>query len=136
MSTQLVTDVPVPLLTQLPARPKRIILHWTGGGAKASDFEKQHYHYLVEQTGKIVAGVPVTQNMTNVKDGVPYAAHTKGFNSFSVGISFCGMGDAPSLTDWKKGKHGTVPLTEVQLEAGCRFIGLLCRAWELPVNEK
>jgi N-acetyl-anhydromuramyl-L-alanine amidase AmpD len=135
MSTQLVTEVPIPLLSQLPARPKRIILHWTGGGVTASEFEKQHYHYLVEQSGRIVAGVPVAQNMTKVKAGVPYAAHTKGFNSFSVGISFCGMVKVNSVSEWKTGHRGVAPLTEVQMEAGCRFIGLLCRAWELPVNE-
>lgn len=129
------SDIYIPLLKDLPAPPRRIILHWTGGGAKASQFEREHYHYLVEQTGKIVEGFRVAANMRKVSSRAPYAAHTKGFNSFSVGVSFCGMAGVNSLAEWNAGKHGRVPLLEAQMISGCRFVGQLCSAWGLPVKE-
>lgn len=129
------SDIVIPALTQLPAAPKRIILHWTGGGPHASEFEREHYHYLVEQSGNIVAGVPVAANMRKVGAKHPYAAHTRGFNSFSVGVSFCGMAGVKSLPDWHSGKRGKAPLVEQQLVTGCLFVGHLCRTWKLQVSE-
>lgn len=116
----------IPPIAALPASPRRIILHWTGGTGKASAFEREHYHYLVQQDGSVVAGVPVALNMRTCGPGVPYAAHTRGFNSFSVGVSFCGM-----LGAIQGKSHGRYPLTEPQVEAGCAFIAKLCAAWGL-----
>jgi len=87
----------------LPTQPKRVILHWTAGSYQASEHDAQYYHGLIEFSpdgnAKIVAGVPIANNMLVVvglhsfsddyRDG--YAAHTRGFNSYSVGFSLCGM---------------------------------------------
>ena len=116
----------VPPLAALPARPQRVILHWTGGGPRASAFECEHYHYLVQQDLVVVRGMQVALNMRACGTGVDYAAHTRGFNSYSVGVSFCGMLGA--VQGGSMGKH---PLTEPQVEAGCAFIAKLCREWGL-----
>ena len=120
----------VPPLAALPARPQRIILHWTGGTGKASAFEREHYHYLVQQDGQVAVGVPVALNMRQCGANVAYAAHTRGFNSYSVGVSFCGM-----LGATQGGSMGSYPLTESQVEAGCAFIARLCAAWGLQPTE-
>lgn len=116
----------IPSLESLPASPKCIILHWTAGGPKASALEKQHYHYLIEQPdGRVVPGMSVAENMDGTGDGI-YAAHTRGLNTRSVGIAFCGMrGSEPGR------KFGPYPLTEEQVRNGLRFVAECCLAWRL-----
>lgn len=120
----------IPRLDQLPAAPRRIILHWTGGGHRANQVDRKAYHYVVEHDGTVVQGVhPVADNMQRVW-GDRYARHTGGFNSFSVGISFAGMKDAVNA------RHpGPAPLKEGQVLAGLRFAAECCAAWRLdPLN--
>lgn len=116
-------------LDELTARPKRIILHWTGGTGKANGVDRKHYHYIVEADGAIVPGVPVMANMMQVGAGAPYAAHTRGMNSYSVGVAFAGMAGAV-----EGGPYGKHPLKRSQVIAGCVFVGELCDAWGLPVT--
>jgi alkanesulfonate monooxygenase SsuD/methylene tetrahydromethanopterin reductase-like flavin-dependent oxidoreductase (luciferase family) len=68
--------------------------------------------------------------MRSLGRGDAYAAHTGGLNSYSVGVSFCGMwGAKPG------GPFGPAPLLEDQVTAGLRFVGQLCTAWHLdPTN--
>jgi hypothetical protein len=116
----------IPALSELPARPRRIILHWTGGGPRANSTDRKAYHYIVEHDGTIVQGVhPVARNMQRVW-GESYARHTGGFNSFSVGISFAGMMNFTSPA-----RPGSVPLKPGQVLAGLRFAAECCHAWEL-----
>lgn len=120
----------VPPVEALPARPRRIILHWTAGTYQASNLEREHYHYLIEGDGRPVEGVPVAWNMRDLSTGGSYAAHTRALNSYSVGVAFCGMLGA-THTDF-----GAYPLTEEQVRRGCIFVGYLCHLWDLPVNEE
>lgn len=116
----------IPTLHELPAAPRRIILHWTGGGARANSVDRKAYHYVVEHDGNVVQGThPVAQNMRRLTDD-DYAHHTGGFNSFSVGVSFAGMKDSVSLA-----KPGPVPLKPGQVMAGLRFVAECCDAWNL-----
>lgn len=32
---------------------KRIVIHWTAGLYYPTDYEKQHYHFLVDKNGKV-----------------------------------------------------------------------------------
>src|SRR5690606_39696925 len=59
----------VPPLDELPAAPRRTILHWTAGTYQAGNLEREHYHYLIEGDGKPVEGVPVALNMRDVSQG-------------------------------------------------------------------
>lgn len=118
----------IPSLQALPARPKRIILHWTAGGPQPNAVDRQSYHYLISQDGRAFPGVDVAANMRTVSSAKPYAAHTRGWNSYSVGVAFCGMHRAmPS-------NFGPHPITRDQVMIGCYFVGKLCREWDLPVR--
>lgn len=120
----------IPTLRELPAPPRRIILHWTGGGHRANSVDRKAYHYVVEHDGNIVQGVhPVADNMKRIW-GDQYARHTGGMNSRSVGVSFAGMKDSVSAR-----RPGPAPLKENQVLAGLRFVAECCEAWNLdPLN--
>lgn len=115
----------------LPGPPERVIWHWTAGGWEASSHDLQRYHVLIEawQGGekyRLQGGVPVGRNMRDVS-GLPgfhnnpargYAAHTRGLNSYSIGISLCGMRGAQDSTMTENGtvEPGPNPITEAQVE--------------------
>ena len=114
------------------AKPRRIILHWTAGGAFANAVDRRSYHYLIQQDGSVVMGVPVKRNLRSIPRGTPrseYAAHTAGLNSWSVGVALCGMRGAE-----QGGPYGPDPITEPQVLAMCSFVGQLCRDWGLRVD--
>lgn len=85
--------VQLPEAHDLPALPRGIVLHWTGGGPRANSVDLGAYHYVVEHDGTVRAGVPVAANMRQLRDGDEYAAHTGGWNSFRIGLSAAGMKD-------------------------------------------
>lgn len=119
----------IPALASLPAKPRRVILHWTAGGGTPSTHDLAHYHYVIAQSGEVFTGVPVEQNMRTLVDGDEYAKHTKGMNSYAVGVALAGMNGAK-----EGGPYGDHPITEGQMDAACWFVGQLCRAWDLPVS--
>jgi hypothetical protein len=120
----------LPALTQLPNPPRRIICHWTGGGPRANDIDRQSYHFIVEHDGRVVPGVHgIAANMRQIGRNAAYAAHTGGFNSFSIGLAFAGM------AKWVPGGKTAFPLTKVQIETGIGFVALACRRYHLdPSN--
>lgn len=94
--------------------------------------DRASYHYLIQQDGSVVMGVPVRANLRNIPPRTPrseYAAHTAGFNSWSVGVALCGMMEAVP-----GGPYGPHPITEAQTLEMCRFVGQLCRDWDLTVD--
>lgn len=106
----------LPLRAALPAAPRGIVLHWTGGGAEPNPVDRQHYHAIVGQSLRVVAGArPVAENMRKLGPTDRYAAHTGGFNSFRVGLAASGMRDA-TLRD-----PGPEPLTAAQVD--CLLLG-------------
>lgn len=118
-------------LEALPNKPKRIILHWTGGGPKANSVDLAHYHLVVNQDGTVVKGVhPIAQNMKKLSVKDTYASHTGGFNSFSIGLSYAGMKDSHLGKDETK-----YPLTEKQVRVGLKLAAALCKEYQLdPSN--
>jgi hypothetical protein len=68
--------------------------------------------------------------MRRLTSGDEYAAHTAGFNSFSVGFSFCGM-----LGAQEGRRFGKFPLLEAQVRSGLHFVALCLQEWGLdPAN--
>lgn len=109
----------------------RIIIHWTGGGPKASVLDKAHYHFLYQQGGSVVAGdLPPEENIRT--DDSIYGAHTRAMNTGSIGVSFCGMSLAQPVPLFV-GPH---PLTMPQIEAGCRHIAALARRYGIAVDRR
>ena len=56
---------------------QRIIFHWSAGGYRCSEIDKEHYHFIVEGDGTVVKGDHEVSDNINTGDG-DYAAHTRG----------------------------------------------------------
>jgi hypothetical protein len=93
---------------------RSISLHWT-----AHDYEAVFpaYHFCLRGVSDVLV-VPTHDLRANMRDvrrepERPYAAHTAGHNSWSIGIAICGMaGATPS-------DFGPFPLTGAQIDALC-----------------
>ncbi len=108
---------------------KRIIVHWTAGQNKASDLDKEHYHFLIEGDGNIIKGKwPVEANEHPVAG--KYAAHTLNCNSGSIGVSLCcmmGAVESPFNT-------GSAPMTQTQWDKLPSLLADLCRKYMIAVT--
>lgn len=108
---------------------KRIIIHWTAGFAVPNEHEKECYHYLVDNIGKIYEGkFPASANEV-CKSG-HYAAHTGGGNTGSVGVALCGM------YGFKDKKHaGSYPFTKIQFEAAMQLCAKIAKKFNIPITK-
>lgn len=111
------------------ARMKRIITHWTVGGYAANDFEREHYHFLIEGNGKVVRGEKSIVDNVNTTDGL-YAAHTLNANQESIGVCACCMSGAVE----RPFRPGNFPLTEKQYLVMAGVVAELCRAYDIVVT--
>lgn len=114
------------------AKMSRVILHWTAGGHKASDFDRQHYHVLIEGDGKVVKGFPsiAANSLPRVRPG--YAAHTLKCNSGSIGVSLCCMGGKDVRE--KPFNAGKYPLTKSQWAEASSVVAALCKHYGIKVT--
>ena len=108
---------------------KRIIVHWTAGGHRASQLDKAHYHILIEKDGKLVRGTHSIADNVSAADGV-YAAHTKGCNTGSIGVAMCCMAGAKE----RPFSPGQFPLLEEQWTTMAKVVAELCQAYRIPVT--
>lgn len=111
------------------AQMKRTILHWSAGGHKASEFDRGHYHILIEGDGKIVRGIPTIDknDARGLKDG--YAAHTLNLNSGSIGVAVCAMAGATEYPF----NPGKAPMTEAQFQQLARVADELCARYGIDI---
>lgn len=119
------------------AKMQRVILHWTAGTHRATDFDRLHYHILIEGNGDVVRGKPsIILNQSPARKG--YAAHTRNCNSGSIGVSMCSMGDnvSPSRVKQSPFFAGPYPLTKEQWDAASKVIAVLCKRYGIPVTPK
>lgn len=108
---------------------KRIILHWTAGGHKASSLDKAHYHILIEDDGKLVRGTHSIKDNVSTADN-NYAAHTRKRNTGSIGISVCCMAGAKESPF----DAGASPMTQKQWETMAQVASELCDFYDIPVT--
>lgn len=109
---------------------KRIVIHHTAGSYKPVFIDKQCYHYLIDDKGKIIKGNYIPQDNISCVDG-KYAHHIKSLNTGSIGVSCCGNFNY-SLSN----KNGTkYPLTQAQIESMCSCIAHLCLTFDIKVSE-
>ena len=114
-------------MTQL----RRTITHWTAGGNRANDLDRQHYHFIVEHDGNIVQGKKEPEDNIVTSDG-DYAAHVLNLNTGSIGVAMAGMhGAVESPFD-----AGPSPITEKQFEAHCLLLAELHRQYSIPITPK
>ena len=118
--------IPSAWLQKVPM--KRIIAHWTAGSYKVSALDREHYHFIVSGDGEIVKGDHDVSDNVNTGDG-DYAAHTRGCNTGSIGISLaCMAGAEESPFD-----PGAFPMNRTQWDAMIRAIAQLCVFYDIPV---
>lgn len=111
------------------AQMHRIIGHWTAGTNTVSVLDLEHYHIIVDGTGKPVRGKPsIALNQAPVKSG--YAAHTLNCNSGSIGVSLAGMAGAVQ-SPLKVGKH---PINKAQWDTMIQVMAQLARRYSIPVT--
>lgn len=106
----------------------RIILHWSAGAHKASEIDREHYHFIVEGDGRVVKGDHAPEDNLSISDGI-YAAHTRGANAGAIGVAVAAMfgADGP-------GKPGKYPIRKVQWDAFIALIAKLVRVYGIPVT--
>lgn len=111
---------------------KRIIMHWTGGGHRATDLDRSHYHFIIEGDGNIVEGIHRPEaNAGPLKSG-RYAAHTLNGNTGSIGVAVAAMLGAQE----RPFRAGRYPITKAQLEALAMLCASLCRTYKIEVTRQ
>lgn len=109
----------------------RIIMHWTAGGNTANNTDVKHYHEIVEGDGTRVEGNHLPEANNNTGDGV-YAAHTRAFNTGSIGLSMAAMAGAihSPFAD------GSAPITNTQLDAFVAMVAEYADTYKIPVTRR
>ncbi|BDE05772.1 hypothetical protein WPS_10480 [Vulcanimicrobium alpinum] len=109
-----------------PGDLRAISLHWT-----AYDYERffPAYHFCLTGARDVIVHHThdLRENMRDVRidAGAPYAAHTRGRNSWSIGISIAAMQDATPAD------FGAYPITQAQREAMCVVAAALARFYRI-----
>lgn len=114
------------------AQIRGIIGHWTAGHYNPSDFDRKHYHVLIDGQGKPVRGIPAIplNGLPKAKPG--YAAHTLNANTGRIGISIAAMAGAKE-SPFDPGK---APITSAQWASFVLAIADLCERYKIPVSPK
>lgn len=107
---------------------KRIIVHWTAGTYYPTDYEKEHYHFLVDKDGKVYYGIFCPENNLRCVTG-HYAAHTGGGNTAAIGVAVCAMAGFKNSKDC-----GKYPITKKQFESTMELCAKLSIKYDIPVN--
>ena len=107
---------------------KRIIIHWTAGGYYPTEYEKEHYHFLIDKDGIIHNGKFRPEDNEICKFG-KYAAHTGGGNTGSIGVAICGM--AGFINKLSVSKY---PILKKQFEKTMEFCANHVKKYNLEVT--
>lgn len=114
---------------------KRIIIHWTAGSYTPNGTDKRHYHFIVAGDGQVVPGNHAPEaniNISQPNNGNTYAAHTRGMNTGSIGVSFAAMGQAKESPF----NAGPWPINSVQVNSMVKLVAGLCRKYKIPVTRE
>lgn len=119
-------------MDSVPVAPmRRIHIHWTAGAYVASEVDREHYHFIVEEDCDIVRGEhPVPQNMPPLIEG-QYAAHTRAANSYAIGVSMCCMAGAVEGRS-----NGKFPMTKRQFDQMIKLVAFLSLKYGISVTDK
>ncbi len=107
---------------------KRIILHWTAGSYYPTDYEKEHYHFLVDKDGIVHNGKFKPEDNECCRIG-KYAAHTGGGNTGSIGVAICAMAGYKS-----KNNTGNYPILKKQFERTMELCAELAVKYKIDIT--
>lgn len=120
----------VPVDWMPDCKMQRVIAHWTAGAYSVSETDKDHYHIIVDGTGKLHRGDNSIKANVSTSDADGYAAHTKGCNTGSIGISAACMAGAQEAPF----HPGAYPLLEVQWQVLAAVAADLCLNYRIEVT--
>ena len=109
---------------------KKVVIHWTAGANQPNNTDYEHYHFLVNKDGIVIAGKYTPEDNENCNDG-KYAQHCGGGNTGAIGVSMCGM---YGFKD--KNNVGEYPLTKKQCEATFKLVAELCKKYNIAITNK
>jgi len=109
---------------------KAIIIHWSAGAYTASESDKEHYHIIVESTGKLVRGDYSIKANVSTSDADGYAAHTSQANTGRIGIAVACMAGAIE-SPFNPGKY---PMLESQWLTLAKVAAELCHKYKIAVT--
>jgi len=124
---------PVPLREWRPTFPagtlRSISLHWSGGDY-AAVFPAYHFCLTGPQDVVVHHTHDLRDNMRDVRlaPDEPYAAHTRGRNSWSIGLAVAAMRDA------RPDDFGGAPITAAQAEGLCVLAARLVGAYGIALD--
>lgn len=121
----------LPLDWLQPVKMTRIVAHWSAGAHKASEIDKEHYHIIIEGSGNVVRGDHTISDNVNTADN-DYAAHTRGCNTGSIGVSLACMAGAIE-NPFNPGRY---PMTLAQWNRAMEVIAHLADFYKIPVTNK
>lgn len=107
---------------------KRIVIHWTAGGYYPTDYEKEHYHFLVDKDGIVHRGKFKPEDNEICKPN-RYAAHTGGGNTGSIGVAICSMAGFKN-----KNCVGNYPILKKQFESTMELCAKLASQYNIEIN--
>lgn len=123
---------PIPIEWLSPVKPgsiRGIVCHWTAGLHYPSQFDKQHYHFLIDKDGRVHRGTkPVSFNAYPIRGD--YAAHTRNFNSGIIGLSLCCLGG----NGVNENNQGQWPMTKAEWDTMVACIAQLSRHYGFPIQ--
>jgi len=102
----------------------RIIWHWTAGTYAVSATDRMRYHFIIDGDGTVAAGDRKPEDNISATDGT-YAAHTRGANTGSIGVSVAAMHRAME----RPFDAGAYPIKPVQIDALVRLSADLSRRY-------
>lgn len=112
-------------------RIERIYTHWSAHDYH-SVFPAYHFCVTSDENGEllVVNTHDVRENMRDVYQAPdePYAAHTRGRNSYALGISMMAMEGA------KPDDFGAYPLTEELIDGLCLLAAKLAKYYGVPID--
>lgn len=109
---------------------KRIHWHWTAGAPGINPKESDSYNFVITwPDGEVVPCVPVERQIPPLVNGA-YAAHTRGANSYAIGIAVDAMADAQE----RPFRSGRYPITKKQIDALVALSADLGRKYKIPVT--
>lgn len=114
----------------VPGRIDYIYTHWSAGDY-ASVFPAYHFCIATTPSGLVVVNThDVRENMRAVHEDPerPYAQHTRGRNSYALGISIMAMEGATPAN------FGAYPLTEALIDGLCLVGARLAAFYNVPID--
>lgn len=114
------------------ARMTRIVAHWTAGGPRASEVDREHYHLIIEADGNLVRGDHEIDDNAAPIDLSDYAAHTRRANTGAIGVALCGMLEAQE----RPFRPGPYPINKIQWAVLGRVLAQLCRRYRIAPDRQ